>query len=290
MLNPPLSLLSDDLFAYIVDHIAKLPYSIEPLYNLSLTDRAFTRFCQAYIFKDLHLGCGSGSLSRISNQLEKMGKILKDEPTFANRVRTVKLTISSKGSRWLFNEPTFIGIIQLLKKSPMPPHKLHFSCGATPFIFGDPILIVGRLMQSFFSETLTVLHLTECQNVPLNLFLICPRLREIFTDHVEVIKNYDKYPDQQCSGRQLPAVEHLSCRDSESLIKHMITQPSRFHSGVVVWSKLRVLKLCPHERKEMSYLQLVLNAACNSLEELHLTRAAWGTKGQCGSVIDMKQI
>jgi hypothetical protein len=118
MLNPPLSLLSDDLLAYIVDHIEKFPYSLDDLYNLSL---AFTRSCQADIFKDLHL-YDYESESRIS-RLEKIGKILNDEPSFASRVRTVKLTY--KQIVWLFDDPTFISIIQLLEKSLMPPHKLH---------------------------------------------------------------------------------------------------------------------------------------------------------------------
>jgi hypothetical protein len=282
MLNPPLSLLSDDLLSYIVDHISKLPYSNKHLYNLSLADRAFTRFCQVYIFKILHLGYCWGSESIISNKLETMRKILNDEPSFANRVRLVKLTISHKQNAWLFNDPTFISIFQLLKTSPMPPHKLHLSGGASTFIFEDPLLVVERLMQSFFSETLTVLHLTECENVPLTLFLICPQLREIFMDHVKVTMK--KYPDEQCFDRELPALEHLSYRNSESIIKDMtqITPPPRFHLGVVVWSKLRVLELCPYEKKEMGCLQPILDAACNTLEELHLTRMGWGTNSQCG--------
>jgi hypothetical protein len=85
-------------------------------------------------------------------------------------------------------------------------------------------------MQSFFSETLTVLHLTECQDVPLTLFLIFPRLREIVTDEVTVTwKKHDKL-DEQCSGRELPALEHLSCRNSVSFIKYMFALPPRFHT------------------------------------------------------------
>jgi hypothetical protein len=282
MLNPPLSLLSDDLLAYIVDHIAKLSFSSEHLYNLSLADRAFTRFCQAHIFKNLHLGYGSGRERRISNKLEKMRQILNDEPSFANRVRTVALSITHKQNGWLFNDPTFISIMQLLEKSPMPPHKLHLSGGVSTFIFKDPILVVGRLMQSFFSQTLTVLHLFECQNVPLTLFLICPRLREISMDHLRVTRRYDKHPDEQCSGRELPVLEYLDFRNSESVIKNMITPPPMFHTGVVDWSKLRVLKLCPYEKKEMAYLQPILNVTCNTLEELYLTRVPWGTNGRCG--------
>ncbi|KAF8810568.1 hypothetical protein BYT27DRAFT_7253550 [Phlegmacium glaucopus] len=278
MLNPPLSLLSDDLFGCIVDHVAGLPYWIENLHNLSLADRAFTRFCQTYIFKNLHLGYGPGTKNSIPNKLEKMREILNDEPWFANRVRVVDLSISRKRNGWIFNDLTLINIVQLLAKSLMPPHKLDLSGARRPFIFEDPALVVGRLMQSFFSQTLTVLHLTYCKNVPLTLFLICPRLRKILLEEVEATENYDEYPDKQCSGRELPAVEYLDYILSGSLVKQMITSPPRFHTAVVDWSKLRVLKLCPQEKEELACLQPILDVACNTLEELYLTniRRIWG--------------
>ena len=64
-----------------------------------------------------------------------------------------------------------------------------------PFTIEDPILFVGRLTQSFFSQTLTTLHITECENVPLPLFLICPKLKDVFLDCVGVTEEiYDGYP------------------------------------------------------------------------------------------------
>ena len=41
--------------------------------------------------------------------------------------------------------------------------------------------------------------------------------------------------------------------------------------AVVIWSKLRILKLCPNEKEGMACLQPILNASCNTLEELYLT-------------------
>jgi len=199
-----------------------------------------------------------------------MGKILDDKPTFANRVRRVELTITHKRNRRLFNNLTFISIVQLLAKSPMPPHQLNL-CGSQD-TSEDPIFVVGQLMKTFFSQTLTVLHLTNYKNAPLTLLLICPRLREIFLDDLEMTeKSYDTYPEEQCSARELPELESLDYRDSGSLIKQMITPPPRFHTAVVVWSNLRVLTLCPHEKEEMACLQTILDAACTTLEELYLT-------------------
>ncbi|KAF8959399.1 hypothetical protein BDZ97DRAFT_1922926 [Flammula alnicola] len=273
MLNPPLSLLSDDLIAYIVEHVAELAFRDKNLCNLSLADRAFTQFCQTHIFRTLALNRSSGTKNGISKELEKTRKILNDKPSFANRVRVFKLAISHNRNAWLFNDPTLISILQLLAKSPIPPHKLHFGGHSfSPFTLEAPILVVGRLMQSFFSQTLTILHLTQCQNVPLPLFLICPRLREMLLDHVGVTEeSYDNYPDEQCSGRESPALELFDCRDSQSLVKQMITPPPRFHTPVVLWSKLRFLTLSPHEKEEMTCLQPILDMACSTLEELYLT-------------------
>ena len=259
MLNPPLSLLSDELLNLIVDHVAEVPCSDSDLYNLSITDRAFTRFCQAYIFKALRLGS--------SRKLAKTRKILNNEPSFANRVREIHINVIGRRKKWLWNDPTFVTIIQLLAKSLMPPHKLHITG-----IFEDPVLIVGRLMQTFFSQTLTILSLTYCTNVPLTLFLVCPNLREVYLDNVGVFESRDdEYPDTQCSGRELPALEHLNYLHSTRLVKQMITPPPNFSMAVVDWSKLRVLVLYLRDMGGMVRLQHILDAACNTLEELYLT-------------------
>jgi len=87
----------------------------------------------------------------------------------------------------------------------MPPHELDFNMGL--HAIEDPILVVGQLSQ-FFSQTLTILNLTECNNVPLPLFLVRPKLKKVHLDGVEVgEESYDKYPDEQYSDREPPALE-----------------------------------------------------------------------------------
>jgi hypothetical protein len=155
----------------------------------------------------------------------------------------------------------------------MPPHELHFGGHSfSSFMIKDPILVVQQLAQSFFSQTLTILRLTECMNIPLPLFFICPRLREVFLNRVEAIdRNYDNYPDNLCSGREAPSLEVFDYRNSHNLVEQMITPPPRFNTLVVLWSNLRVLTLSPHEEEGIACLQAILNAACDTLEELHLT-------------------
>ena len=274
MLNPPLSRLSDDLLVSIVEQLAKLPFADEHLNNLSLADRAFTQSCQKYIFRKLIIGNGR----KISKQLTKVKKFLDDKPSFANRVRMVQLGISRKENASLFKDPNFTSILQLFAKSPMPPHELHLGGLQVASLFiEDPVLVMRQLTESFFSQTLTILHVTECANVPLPLFLICPRLREVSLDLVGATdKSYDKYPDNQCSGREAPLLEVLDYRSSHSLVEQMIAPPPRFNTPVVLWSNLRVLTLAPHDEEDMACLQRILDAACNTLEELYLTTVSVG--------------
>jgi hypothetical protein len=213
MLNPPLSLLSDDLLVSIVEYVAKLPSKDEDLYHLSLADRAFTQSCQKYIFRNLKFS----SQRKISKNIITAKKILDKNPSLANQVRMVELLISRRTS-WVFKDHAFIGVLQLLSKSHLPPHELHFGGHIfSLFMIKDPIIVVRQLAQSFFSQTLTILRLTKWANVPLPLFLICPRLREVFLDQVGVSeKSYDKYPDDQCSGREAPLLQVLNCRNSHS--------------------------------------------------------------------------
>ena len=271
MLNPPLSLLSDDLLISIVEHVAKLPLADKNLYNLSLADRAFTQSCQKYFFRDLKLS----SKQKIAKKLKETKKIFEEKPSLANQVRMVELLISRRSS-WVLKDYAFISILQLLSKSLMPPHELHFGGHMSSFAIKDPILIVRQFAQSFFSQTLTILRLTDCANIPLPLFLICPRLREVFLNNIRAIDNtYNEYPDNLCSVREAPPLEVLDYRDSHSLVKQMINPPSRFNTPVVLWSNLRILMLSPHEKKGMAYLQPILDAACNTSEELYLTSIAW---------------
>ncbi|KIM39540.1 hypothetical protein M413DRAFT_29263 [Hebeloma cylindrosporum] len=281
MLNPPLSLLSDDLIGYLVEHIANEPFPIHfALHNLSLADRAFRDVCQKYIFRSLTLGT---EWATISAKMRSVKGILDDNPLFAHHIRKIHLYMRSGDNSWLFQNPggkdlrdeeavTFISFFHLLANSPMPPHELHLTMGTFPI--EDPVLLVRQISQSFFSQTLTILHLTGCSNVPLTLFIVCRRLKEVRLDMVGAIEEtYDNYPDEQCSTLEAPELEVFECQDSTALIEQLITPPPRFHRPVVLWSKLRVLTMCPQNQEEMDFFRSILDAGGSSLEELYLLTA-----------------
>ena len=286
MLNPPLSLLSDDLLDYIVEQVAKLTLPDEYLKYLSLADRAFTQSCQKYIFRELKLG----DRKKIYKRLKKVKKILDDKPSFVNRVRMINLDLLWEENISVFKNPNFISIFQLFAKSPIRPHELHLRRIFSRIIIEDPLLIMRQFAKSFFPKTLTILHLEEIFVVPLHVFLICPRLREVSLDRVGATgKGYDPYPDNYCSEREAPVLEVFEYRNSHILVEQMITSPSRFDTPVVLWSNLRVLTLAPGDKEGMAHLQPILDAACITLEELYLTKIYMG-ECRCGVFDIMKQI
>ena len=153
----------------------------------------------------------------------------------------------------------------------------------------DPLLVMRQLSESFFSRTLTILHFREIANVPLPFFLTCPKLRKVSLDQVGATdKSYDTYPDNHCS-REAPLLEVLEFRSSHSLVEQMLAPPARFSTPVIIWSNLRVLTLAPHDKGGMACLQPILDAACNSLEELFLTEIHIDER-RCGAFDNMKRI
>ena len=284
MLNPPLSLLSGELLVLIVEQLERLSVSNnnKNLNNLSLADRAFTETCQKYIFQELRLGYGRDIVSK---DLENVKKFLEDKPLLAKHVRVVRAWFSL--SAFPFKDPNFTSILRLLAKSLTPPCELNFSglgrvsSTVLSSTIKDPTFLTRQLAESLFSQSLTILRLRSITNVPLPLFLICPKLREVFLNNVEASgESYDSYPDDLCSGREAPLLEVLEYHESDTLVEQMIVPPPRFNTPVVLFSNLRVLKLDPDFREGMTYLQPILDVACNTLEDLYLTCSFLGD-GRC---------
>ena len=233
---------------------------------MSLADRAFSQSYQNLRKLKLELGFET----KISKQLTNVKKFFDEKPTFANRVRVIELGILGEESASFFKDPDFTSVLQLFAKSPMPPHELHFSGSMDAAIVEDPMFVVRQLTESFFSQTLTILCVEDIANFPLPLLLICPRLRQVILDRVGATdKSYDKYPINLCSGREAPLLEVLKLRDSHTLVEQIIAPPPMFNTPVVLLSNLRVLSLAPNGQG-MEYLQPILDAACNTLEELYI--------------------
>ena len=280
MLNPPLSLLSFDLLEYIVEFVAP---SKRDLRNLSLADRAFTQLCQNHIFGTLGLGYCSDTKKQFKKELGKIKRILAKKPSIYRRIRIIQLSISHRFNAWLLKDKSLTKILLRLPKCRIRPSILHLEF---PLAMEDPILVVDRLRQTFFSETLTTLHLIACQEMPLAIFLTCHSLKEVVLKDVTALDDgYDDFPARQCSDYTSPALERFQYRASHTLVEQMIAPPPIFPVPVVLWSSLRVLELSPFERHEMACLQAIVSAASDTLEELYLTQPRTVTRGcKCNQV------
>ncbi|PPR03015.1 hypothetical protein CVT26_004542 [Gymnopilus dilepis] len=294
MLNPPLSILSNELLLYIVSCLAELPFAKEHLHNLSLTDRAFTQHCQEYIFRVLSLGGRSGTRGEISSQLKKIRRIFDEKPSISQRVRIIDIYATQNENAWLWKDGTFLSIICTLSESPRPPYELRIRGPISrPVKLEDPGLLVECIEQSFVSRTLLVLHLQNCKSVPLSLFLVCQELKEVKLDGVRVAaQEYGNCSDIQIHGQGAPSLKHLDFRGAHSLVRYMVHPPPGFRAPVVNLSQLRTLTLSPHERAEMNYLQLILNAASTTLEELYLTNIRIGNDIQLplAALVDLHRL
>ncbi|PPQ84379.1 hypothetical protein CVT26_007381 [Gymnopilus dilepis] len=254
MLKPPLSLLPYDLLEHIMECVASGSgaSTLEDLCNLSLADRAFTDLCQNHIFRKLKIGDISDSKDELRDELAKIRKMLSKTPSIYGRVRIFQLSILEKRNRWLFKSKTLTEILLKLGTSQVPPHTLRLRAS---YGFQDPVLAVYRLRQTFFSRTLTTLHLWDSANVVL--------------DVVTALNDYEDF--SLCTEYTPAALETFRYRTlSHSIVKEMVKPPPIFPTPVVVWSSLRVLEVSPFEKDEMSYLQRIMDAACDTLEELHL--------------------
>ncbi|KAF9561635.1 hypothetical protein CPC08DRAFT_425630 [Agrocybe pediades] len=213
MLNPPLSTLPYDVLVYIVDHVAALSAD-KDLRALCLTHRVFTYACQKWIFRTLRL-YGGGKIS-VDDQLQTKGAILPKAPLLSRWIRKIQLTNVNNQLFWLLSDPRFVSILQMLALSAVPPSEL----GLAGTIFEDDYFLATRLSQSFLPWTLTTLVLRNCQNVPLAIITMLPRLRKLELDLVEAgtwegcFENDDEIPAGKCS----PAIEVFDSRQSHTML------------------------------------------------------------------------
>ena len=77
-------------------------------------------------------------------------------------------------------------------------------------------------------------------------------------------------------------MEVLKLRDPHTIVEQIIAPPPVFSTPVVLLSNLCVLSLAP-SGEGMAYLQPILDAACNTLEELYVISSS-----KCG-VFDNKK-
>ncbi|KAJ3501875.1 hypothetical protein NLJ89_g9143 [Agrocybe chaxingu] len=261
MLFPPLSRLPKELRERIVDLCAKLPEWWIVLSNLALADRAFTYRCHVHLFAELALDNDFGPKKKLRKQIEQKWKILSSNPSLAKLVRVIDIKASDPQ---LFSERNFTKMLELFQVSPVPPHTIRIE--KRDEANAQPGRFAAGLEQFSLSQSLTTIHLDSWANVPLDIFLVCSRLKEVTLESIE----FDKKQTNTRPNNHPPKIEHLWARNSDQLINRFMQIKSPAFP-VVHWSNLLILHVSPHERKTMALVQRILDMTSNTLEQLFLT-------------------
>lgn len=167
MLNPPLSNLSHELLALVVEDLADDFDYFAPkhLKRLSVADRAITAMCQAHLFKKLVV---DGSNKHMIKSLQTAHDILKArESSSVSFVRCICIMLDEQRDvTWLFQDKTFISLMRVLSKAPRPPYELELFSKNSPMT-KNPNLPMEGLLSSCFSASLELLMIwNPCQHPP----------------------------------------------------------------------------------------------------------------------------
>lgn len=269
MLSPPLSHLSCELLARVVEHLADDTdnRAAKRLKRLSVVDRAFTLICQSHLFQVLEL---DGNKSRMTKTLQTVHEILKSKESPAiSFVRRIRLGLDhQKDPSWLFQDSTFLSLMAILSKAPRPPYELQilYWNGSTT---KNPELIVRGLANSFLSQSLRSLAIWKSQ-IPARTLLVSSGLKRLELTGVHFIGPGKSAKDDntQVDDRLPPRLQVLDHRTSFDVVQRMLAGEGA--ERVADLSQLRVLHMSPEDEENMALAQPILDVAHATIEEIYL--------------------
>jgi hypothetical protein len=270
MLIPPLSEVPFELLSKIID---ELGYRSDDIDTLSVVDRAFTPLCQQRLFHTLKL---SGSREDAQERLLELEELLEATPSLVAHFRCIDLDLDgprfkSSDPTWIFNNPAFIAVIKALGCSPSPPDtlKINHDCSHSS-LFNNQTLAMERLLQSFFSSSLTTLDVGGCLNLPPSIFLISPNLAHLRLDATYLAKGY-KLSESPCYGRDPPQLDTFSFGLSPRAVKRLLKPIQTGKGHLVGWSKLRALRVSSEDWQSMPLVQRLLDSTSKTIEVIDFT-------------------
>ncbi|KAH6910455.1 hypothetical protein BKA70DRAFT_1270400, partial [Coprinopsis sp. MPI-PUGE-AT-0042] len=272
MLNPPLSLLSVELLDSIVDHIAQDLWPEGDLKSLALADRCFTPLCQKHIFKEFVCASRHDG-GDWKQQLRSFHYALTTNPSVSSWVKAITLVIHAriKGRTWVFHEAAFTSILAQLGSTDSPPTALGVHTSSDEKLpFREPDLVLKVVSESL-APGLVKLSLSFCDGVPMELFLLLPKLKELNLDHIfprlDPLCHTDALPQ-----RSSPALDTFSFRYSHEMLEQLLAPITEQDQSVIDFSTLRILEFAPSDEEAFPSILKILERAQKSLEELIPTR------------------
>ncbi|KAH6910496.1 hypothetical protein BKA70DRAFT_1185931 [Coprinopsis sp. MPI-PUGE-AT-0042] len=270
MLNHPLSEVPHELWSKILDELG--PWT-EDIDTLSVVDRVFTPLCQQRLFQTLKL---SGRKKDAQERLLELQDLFKATPSLARHFRCIDIHLDgprykSSDPTWIFNDPAFISVVQTLGASPSPPATLKVNGDASnSSIFDNPSLAIGRLVQSFFSSSLTALIIQHCLNLPASIFLVSPNLKRLELK-TTFLGNGCKLSESPCYGRDPPQLDTIAFTMSPGVVKRLMKPIQTGKGHLVDWSRLRSLRVSSQDQQCMPLVQRLLDSTHKTIEMIDFT-------------------
>jgi hypothetical protein len=211
-----------------------------------------------------------GTKSEMTKTVKRVHGILKTkESSSVSFVRRIRLNLDEqRDPSWLFQDRTFISLMQTLSKAPRPPYQLaifDWKASTTK----DPEAIVAGLVNSFFSKSLESLLIWDSQ-IPENTLFVSPSLRclELYNVRLLTPKKSSKGGNGRYNDRTPPMLRELDHRISFDVIQRFL--PGEGIKQLADVSQLRVLHMCPEDEENMALAQSLLDNAHKTLEEIKL--------------------
>ncbi|KAH6901260.1 hypothetical protein BKA70DRAFT_691707 [Coprinopsis sp. MPI-PUGE-AT-0042] len=257
MIKVALLELCNELLSEIVAHVGK----VKDLKALSLVHRAFTDLCQKSLFDLVRIYEWNRGLTTVYDTCDR-------DPRKAAYIRHIAVMVPDDSKR-IFNplaDARFLSLMSLISDSPTPIRSCTLqnvdnSPGRSTRVVMDCILTAS------ISQTLTELSLCNCE-LPTAAISQCFQLKKLDISEVRLIELAGASTNHTESG-QRPHLTSLEYTTSTETIKAMLPSLGA-ETSIAELSALRILRLIPEHQEDMAQAQAILDAAQDSLRELHL--------------------
>ncbi|KAH6907408.1 hypothetical protein BKA70DRAFT_1427802 [Coprinopsis sp. MPI-PUGE-AT-0042] len=261
MLGHPISTLSSELIDEIIDWALALNIGILALLR---ADRAFGPRCRAHLYKQVNFRVGR------SWKLPNFRKLLETNPSISPYIQGIGILFSRPDDLWTVRNSDFEHIMHFLAKSPQPPTRFEIMGPTILSGTDEPHHFHRWLLGSFFPSSLRELDLYNVSGLLPEVLRQCSSLQSLAIRSVGTIKSTPNTFTIEHGG-PIPQLDVLDSTNSYRLVRKITEHEPDSPHRLASLRSLRVLTVCPEDKKEMSLVQGILDEACLTLRDLHLT-------------------
>ncbi|KAH6907409.1 hypothetical protein BKA70DRAFT_1489362 [Coprinopsis sp. MPI-PUGE-AT-0042] len=263
MLGHPISLLSSELIDEIVDCVTD-GGSMSGTLALLRADRAFGPRCRAHLYQRVTFRVGR------SWKLPKFQKLLEINPSISRYIQSIGVYFTRPDDLWSAPNADFEHIMHVLAKNPQPPTRLHIMGPTILSGTDEPHHFHQWFLGSFFPSSLRELDLHNVVGLLPEVLGRCTSLQSLKICSVGVTKSTPNTFTGEQRG-PIPELDVLDSTNSYQLVQNIAGSNPDSTLRIASLRTLRVLKVCPEDKKEMSLVQNILNQASSTLQNLHFS-------------------